>query len=168
MDNYYNQIAEGYDELYQKEQLQKLNEISKLLKKHKIKIKEDFSLLDVGCGTGISTEYFKCNTKGIDPSEKLIQIAKDKRRVDCYVAPAENIPFQANEFDFVVSLTAIQNFDDINKGLDEIKRVGKNYFILTFLKKSEKANIIQKLIEEKFKIIEKIESEKDFIYILNI
>jgi ubiquinone/menaquinone biosynthesis C-methylase UbiE len=60
-------------------------------------------------------------------------------------------------------LTAIQNFDNLEKGLNEIRRVGKHY-ILTFLKKSPKRDTIEELIQKKFNVIKKIEEDKDLIY----
>ncbi|MGE0793322.1 MAG: hypothetical protein AB7V77_04050 [Candidatus Woesearchaeota archaeon] len=47
--------------------------------------------------------------------------------------------------------------------------VGKNKFALTFLKKSMKAKLIEDLIRKVFSDfnIEKIDEEKDFIFIIN-
>ena len=71
-----------------------------------------------------------------------------------------------NFFDIVISITAIQNFTNIEKGLKEIKRVGKDRFILTFLKKSSKKDKIIKLIQKIFKVKEIIEEEKDIIFVI--
>ena len=65
----------------------------------------------------------------------------------------------------MLSLTAIHNFDDIEKGLKEIKRVGNNLFALSFLKKSDKADRIKGLIENMFYVKEAVEEEKDYILI---
>jgi len=155
--DYYDSIASGYDELHEEEQLKKCRLISKYfdLKNKKI--------LDVGCGTGIATNFFKCGA-GIDPSEELLKIATKKfPEIKFIKSSAENLPFKDDEFDAVISLTAIQNFDNIEKGLNEIKRVGKE-FVLTFLKKSEKRKIIESVIKKLFKIKEMIEEEKDIVY----
>ena len=42
---------------------------------------------------------------------------------------AENLPFKDNAFNFVVSITAIHNFSNIEKSLEEINRVGRNEFV---------------------------------------
>ena len=47
----YNHIAKSYNELHKEEQIKKLDIIKK-------NIKIISPLLDVGCGTGISTNYF--------------------------------------------------------------------------------------------------------------
>jgi ubiquinone/menaquinone biosynthesis C-methylase UbiE len=168
MDEYYDSIASGYDELHSEEQLMKLGIIEdELLNNPELQefIKPDYGLLDVGCGTGISTRFFNIKEReGIDPSKELIKIAISKDPLGNYIiCKAENMPFLKKEFDIIISLTAIQNFDDIEKGLEKIRHAGKR-FILTFLKKTEKKELIENLIEEKFHVIKKFEEEKDIIY----
>ena len=114
--DFYDHIATGYDELHSEEQLKKIH----LLKQH-LEVRPTDLLLDVGCGTGISTECWDCRKIGIDPSLGLLKQKKAKEGFYLQ-ARAENIPFKDNTFDVVVSVTAIQNFDDFRKGLDEIKR----------------------------------------------
>jgi ubiquinone/menaquinone biosynthesis C-methylase UbiE len=153
---YYDQIAPGYDELHKEEQLKKLNFISKY-------IKLEGNGLDVGCGTGVSTSFFNCKA-GVDPSEELLKIAKKNYpEIKFIKTSAEKLPFKDNEFDFVVSITAIQNFDDIEKGLREIKRVGKK-FVLSFLKKSGRREMTERLIKSIFNVRQKVEEEKDMFY----
>lgn len=159
-DNYYDAISEGYEELHLEEQLKKIS----LIKKYFVP-KECDKLLDVGCGTGVTTEFWNCKRYGIDPAKKLIERARDKENIIYKVAAAESIPYPDKYFDHVISITALQNFSDISKGLDEIKRVGKNSFILTFLKRSSKNNLIDKLIREKFVIVNVLEEDKDMIYL---
>ncbi|MBN2421352.1 methyltransferase domain-containing protein [Candidatus Woesearchaeota archaeon] len=162
-DTYYDKISSGYDELHEQEQLKKLSIIKK-----ELQITKTTNLLDVGCGTGISS-HFDCYVTGIDSSEGLLEIARRKFTDKDFVkADAEKIPFQNNSFDIVVSLTAIQNFNDIEKGLNEIKRVGKEKFALSFLKKSSKAMEIEDKINKIFKEfkIKRIEEEKDVIFVI--
>ena len=163
MDTYYDDIAEGYDELHKVEQLKKLAIIKK-----ELTIEKNMKLLDVGCGTGVSSD-FNCHVTGIDPSKKLIEIAKRNFPEKTFIeASAEHIPFENESFDIVISLTAIQNFANMTKGLAEIKRVGKREFALTFLKKSTKSKQIEKEICKLFsdKHIKKIAEDKDIILII--
>jgi len=157
--SYYDEISEGYEELHREEQLKKVELIKKYLN-----VKASDKLLDVGCGTGLTTVPWKCKRYGVDPAPKLLARAKSKDEIEYKLAPAEDIPYDDNYFDVVISVTAIQNFSDISKGLNEIKRVGKDKFVLSFLKKSSSKEVIDKLIRKLFKVDEVIEEEKDFIY----
>jgi ubiquinone/menaquinone biosynthesis C-methylase UbiE len=158
---YYDEISEGYEELHKEEQLKKVS----LIKGH-LSLNKTDKLLDVGCGTGLTTVPWDCQRFGIDPAPKLLERARDKENIEYKLAPAENIPYPDNFFDVVISITAIQNFQDIEQGLNEIKRVGKDKFVLTFLKKSSKKEVIDKLIRKIFNVDIVIEEDKDLIYIL--
>lgn len=160
--NYYDEIAQGYEELHKEEQEKKITII-----KTKFQPNKEQTLLDVGCGTGLTTRTWDCKRFGIDPSKKLLEKAIQQDKEGNYkLASAESIPYPNNNFDIVISITAIQNFDDIKKGLDEIKRVGKNKFILTFLKKSQKADQIESLIKKVFQPNSRVEEEKDIIFFI--
>jgi ubiquinone/menaquinone biosynthesis C-methylase UbiE len=156
----YNTISKGYDELYGEEQIKK----EKIILKN-INIKKTDWLLDVGCGTGISTELFKCNKIGIDPSEKLIEQAI--KRIPAIIGKGEKLPFENNTFDIIICLTAIHNFDNPEKGISEMKRVCKNdgKIIITILKKSKKNEEIKKTIKKNLFIEKEIDEEKDIILI---
>ena len=160
---YYDIIAKSYDELHEEEQLKKVAIIRKQLK-----INKNTKLLDVGCGTGTSSQ-FDCKVTGIDPSSELLKRGKRKYpKIKFVKAYAEKLPFEDKSFDVVVSITAIQNFNNIEKGIKEIKRVGKNQFALSFLKKSNRADKIENIIIkifDKYKI-KRIEEDKDIILIV--
>lgn len=162
----YNDIAPVYDSLHMFEQLQKLKIIGSA-----IKVKPNDKLLDVGCGTGISAQVFNCDIIGIDSSERMISIAREKHpELTWIVSPAEHLPFKNNEFDKVICVTAIHNFDDMNKALEEIIRVSKpsksSNVAISILKKSKKLDEVEKLIKEKFKVKKIIVESKDIIYFL--
>lgn len=156
MQSYYNTLSPGYEELHREEQEKKLA----IIKQH-ITIKKFDLLLDVGCGTGI-TSRFDCRVVGVDPAIKLLERAPLLLRVQ---GEAEHLPFKDNVFDIVCSVTAIQNFHDIEQGLKEIRRVGKGTYVLTFLKKSPKQERITKYIKRLFTVERKIEEEKDVIFV---
>ncbi|MBT5424524.1 methyltransferase domain-containing protein [archaeon] len=158
---YYDDISDGYEELHMKEQLQKIKLIKKYFNPNPLN-----KLLDVGCGTGLTTEPWNCKRFGVDPAKKLIERARQKKIIEYSVAPAEKIPYPDNYFDYVVSITAIQNFSDIKKGLNEIKRVGKESFVLTYLKRSQNAELIDNLINNIFNVKKRIEEKKDIIYFI--
>ena len=155
--DFYRLIASGYNELYGEEQKVKLNII-----KENLDIKSTDLLLDVGCGTGISD--FNCKVLGIDPSVELL---KQNLETSVILAKAENIPFRDRTFDKVISVTSMHNFDNIEKGIEEIKRVGKKDFAFSILKKSNKFDFIEKIIKENFNIGKIIDGKKDWIFICN-
>jgi len=164
---YYNSIAKGYNDLYKKEQLKKLDLIYSEIKNLNINLDKIKTILDVGCGTGVSSDFFSekgFEVIGIDPSENLIK--ENKKGISKLIkASAEEIPFEDKSFDLIISLTAIQNFSDLEKGLKEIKRVGKNKFILTFLNNVKQTDLINKTIKEIFDVKKEIIS-KDRIYFI--
>ena len=151
---YYDETAKGYNELHKEEQLKKLRIIS-----DNINVKKTDKLLDVGCGSGLSAKIFNCSITGVDPSTELLKQCSFKT----IKAKAEKLPFSDNEFDIVIAVTCIHNFDDIKKALNEIKRVGKKKFVLTVLKKSEKKDFIINEIKDIFMITKIIEEDKDII-----
>ena len=152
----YNIIAKSYNELYEEEQLKKLKIISTILK-----IKKDDNLLDLGAGTGISTNYFDCISYGIEPSINMIKNGKG----NLINASAEQLPFKSNVFDVVISVTSFHNFSNFDKAISEIKRVAKNKsrILITVLKKSKKVKLIEKKLITNFNLI-KIEEEQDLIF----
>ena len=154
--DYYDHISEGYDELYRDEQIKKLNII-----KSKIKIRNNSKLLDVGCGSGMSSD-FGCFVVGIDPSMGLLKNNPNKNKI---IGIAEMLPFRDGSFDWVISVTAMHNFDDAEKALKEIKRVIKKSgkIVITILKTSAKKEAITRLIRKHFNITKLIEEDKDII-----
>jgi len=154
---YYDEISPGYEELHSEEQLKKIKLIL-----DQINLKKTDTLLDVGCGTGFYLDLFDCDVTGVDPSEKLLEQYSGKHQV--ILGSAEQLDFPDNYFDIVMSITAIHNFDDIEAGLKEMKRVGKNKFAFSVLKRSNSFDLIKRLITELFVADEQIEEEKDIIF----
>lgn len=152
---YYDTISPGYNELYEEEQIKKLKLI-----KTKIKIKANSKLLDVGCGSGISSD-FECFAVGIDPSMELLKINKSGKKI---LGIAEALPFKDSSFDYVISITSLHNFFDVRKSIREMLRVGKNYFVLSILKKSKDFNKIRKLINGDLRVYDVMEEEKDLVF----
>ncbi|RLA76172.1 MAG: hypothetical protein DRG78_19530 [Epsilonproteobacteria bacterium] len=157
--SYYDFIADSYDELYKEEQLEKVKIVRTL-----IKPRPKHWLLDIGSGTGLSSCSFKCYKVGIDPSLKLIL----RSRILSILGQAEHLPFPNHSFDYIISLTAIQNFKDIDKALRECKRVAKPNakVVISCLKKSRKLHHISTLLTYYFKVLIKVEQDKDIIWLL--
>jgi ubiquinone/menaquinone biosynthesis C-methylase UbiE len=91
-------------------------------------------VLDVGCGTGeferlLLAEYSSLQIVGVDISEKMLAIAKQKcsiyPQVSFELASASALPFNSDSFDVIVSASSFHYFDDPLAALTEIKRVLK-------------------------------------------
>ena len=93
-----------------------------------------FTVLDVACGTGdLSLALLRqgCTVTGIDLSEEMLKIARekinvgDKSRVALQIADAEHLPFADSSFDAVTCAFGIRNFVHLEQGLAEMSRVLK-------------------------------------------
>ncbi|MEI6352683.1 MAG: class I SAM-dependent methyltransferase [Candidatus Nomurabacteria bacterium] len=87
-------------------------------------------VLDLCCGDGIDANYYKslgAEVIGIDSSEKLLEIAKEKYLdIDFINSLAEELPFKENSFDAVYSKYAIMTSKNMEPIFDEIHRVLKS------------------------------------------
>ena len=94
--------------------------------------KKSISVLDVGTGPGIIMRKIKeklgdkVRIYGVDVSEDMVRIAeRNVPDAEIKVGMAENIPFEDNMFDIVISVLSAHHWDDVQKGIEEIKRVLK-------------------------------------------
>jgi ubiquinone/menaquinone biosynthesis C-methylase UbiE len=93
-----------------------------------LKLKPD-SLLDLGCGNGYLLKALKPtvpNLYGVEPCAPMFDIAREQASGNVQVcqAPAENLPFEDNLFDTVVSLLSFR-YMDWDRALSETARVLK-------------------------------------------
>ncbi|MGD8837793.1 MAG: class I SAM-dependent methyltransferase [Desulfobacteraceae bacterium] len=96
------------------------------------------SVLDIGCGTGISLEpLLECglNATGIDPSPYMLKIASEKlgHKVDLYRGFAEDLPFDDNSFNYASFFTSLEFVEDPAKAIEEACRVAKDRVFIGFL-----------------------------------
>lgn len=87
-------------------------------------------ILDLGCGTGRFSEglaaRFDAEVIGIDPSVKMLQLAREKRRdprVRYQVGRAEAIPLLADSVDLVFMSMSLHHFADPLAAAQECRRV---------------------------------------------
>ena len=158
---YYNEIALSYNGLHGEEQIKK----AEIILKELLKKKDKGLLLDIGGGTGISTEIFLDNFDCIivDPSEKLLEIGSPK--IEKILASAEELPFGNEKFDVIISITSLHH-TELSKAIEEIKRVSKSdaLIAISFLKKSEKLQEFREVFKKNFPNSREIEEEKDIIF----
>lgn len=95
-----------------------------------LSVKKGESVLDLACGQGYFSRLVKdqgAGVTGVDLSEKLIKIAKEKNSdIDFVVASAEDTKLKKDFFDKVFTVLAFENIKNIDETVGEIKRVLKN------------------------------------------
>jgi len=120
---YYDQIGEGYDRTRTADP-----HLTERLIAHLNPEKEDI-FLDLGSGTGNYTAALRAlnlNVTGIDPSEEMIRLANKKfPEAPWKIGSAENIPFEDEAFDGVITTLTIHLWESLIKGFREVNRVTK-------------------------------------------
>ena len=121
--NFLENLPKSYQKLFEEEKkyLQKI-------------ITLDAKVLDVGCGSGRSIFDILSKTKnivGIDHSDRAVADAKNNfsryPSIKILKADAAQLPFDNEEFDFVICMTTFANFADKKfKALEEMRRVLKD------------------------------------------
>jgi ubiquinone/menaquinone biosynthesis C-methylase UbiE len=158
--NNYNKTASFYDKRYRKIQEQKYEII---LNNYHSNTK---LILDAGCGTGLFTEFIiALQTKrrgftpfiyvGTDISLGMLEIfriklqrLKRKKVFNLILSDIENLPFRENIFQSIFSLTSFQNLPNIDEGVRNLYRVGRNKadLNLSILKKKHNLNELLELL----------------------
>lgn len=125
----YNNYAKDYDRFIQRLAAPLAVKICNLAH-----LKEGQKILDVGCGSGISTKRaVACvgesgHVTAIDLSSGMIDVAKamvNESNADFLIMDAEHLEFADKSFDALVSLCAILHFPDLNAFVQEAARVVK-------------------------------------------
>lgn len=127
---FFNTVAAKRDE-WKNKNFYYHNEIANLCK---FLIPSQKKVLDIGCGTGDLLESVSPSFGvGIDISEKMIDIAKEKHpNLKFHTCDAQNITIN-DKFDYVILSDLIGNLEDIQKTFEELKKVSdeKTRIIIT-------------------------------------
>ena len=115
-------------------------------------LKPGQKVLDVGCGMAhLLYELVRIvpglEVSGIDISQYALAHAKEEIRDRVQYGQAQNIPFEDNEFDLVISLATLHNLKvyDLKKAVKEIERVskGSSYIMVeSFRNDREEVNML--------------------------
>ncbi len=115
-------LSLGIDKLWRKKAI-------KMLKKYQPK-----SLLDIATGTGdFALEGLKLNPErivGVDISEGMMAMGREKMkkkglqdRITLQYGDSENLPFDDESFDAITVGFGVRNFENLDKGISDIRRV---------------------------------------------
>jgi len=100
------------------------------------KVKDAERVLDIGCGTGLLSLKFleaaKCTVDGIDLSEAMLNIWKDKinrlnlsNRVNIKLEDAANPEFKESSFDIIASTVTLHHIKEKQPAIDKIYKLLK-------------------------------------------
>ena len=109
----------------------------------KVSIKENETIIDVGCGLAGPARFFadkfKCNVVGVDITPAFIEVGNDfnKRtnmhdKVSLYVTDGKSLPFENNQFDAAISQHVTMNVENRELFFTEIFRVLKKDTFFAF------------------------------------
>lgn len=113
-----------------------------------VKSKNPDSILDIATGTGDLAIKFAENINatrivGLDLSEGMLSIAQKKvngthleKKVKFIKGDSESLPFEDGSFDVITVSFGIRNFENLEKGLSEIRRVLKTGGLFVILETS--------------------------------
>ncbi len=130
----------------------------------------DGTVLDVGCGTGFSTEVLNeyYYTVGLDISFEMVKLAR-KKDVKCICADFLKMPFKNSSFDGVVSISAIQwvlgrnyaetldNYKSVARELSRVLR-DKGIAVVQFYPQTREEFDLVSSVFGKFFVVEVIET----------
>ncbi len=98
-----------------------------------IKEEQPQKILEVGIGTGYSLEHYPSgvHVTGVDISNKMVEVSKKKtldivdKDFEILQTDGENLPFNENSFDLVVSFSVITVVNSPQDFLNQIRKVLK-------------------------------------------
>ena len=135
----HSEVAEGYDQLFSEDKgiLQAISDPEAYTNRKQsrflldlLAVPRDFNkkLLEVACGGGGFLHHAekRVTCSGIDISPAAIEYARKLvKKAKVEIGTAEDLPYPDGEFDFVTCLGSLEHFLDMDKGLQEMRRVLK-------------------------------------------
>ena len=127
-------LSLGMDNVWRKIAIKKLTNNPKII-------------LDIATGTGdfavSAAKYTDAEITGIDISQGMLNVGIEKvrkknlnNRISLQLADSESLPFNNNTFDAITAGFGVRNFENLNKGLSEMKRVLNKDGIVVILEPS--------------------------------
>ena len=128
-------LSFGMDFYWRKKAIEKLTNKPKMI-------------LDVACGTAdfaiAASKLEKAQITAIDISKKMLEIGRKKveqkgleKQIKLQLADSENLPFESDSFDAITAGFGVRNFENLELGLLEMKRVLDENGIVVILEPSK-------------------------------
>ncbi len=140
--------ANYYDEWYETKMGYYVDKVETECALNLFKVKKGMKILDVGCGTGnfsIKLARMGCKVVGIDISEEMLEVAKEKAEkedldIEFYNMDVYDLKFENEIFDGVFSMAAFEFIEKPEIALGEIFRVVKKdeYILIGTINKDSK------------------------------
>lgn len=96
------------------------------------------TILEVGCGTGYFTNWFKTmglTPTGLDCSLNMLRVAQEKQPLTCVCGDAMSLPFSGQAFDLTTFITTLAFIRNPRQALRAASRVSKQGMILGVINK---------------------------------
>jgi ubiquinone/menaquinone biosynthesis C-methylase UbiE len=125
--------ARSYDEWYNQPLGKFVDEVETSAIFELLKPMPNENILDVGCGTGnysVMLAKLGCKVTGIDVSTEMLKVAREKAEKLCLNVnfincDAQDLPFESNFFDAVLSVATFEFIPNPHKAFEELYRVVK-------------------------------------------
>ncbi|MBN3033864.1 MAG: class I SAM-dependent methyltransferase [Candidatus Saganbacteria bacterium] len=139
-------IAGGYEAWFSTVRGRYADRLEKKVISGLVKIRPGEKILDVGCGTGHFSAFFRKmggQVTGLEPSPEMLAEARrlyGERGINFIAGNAERLPFADRSFDLVTLITVLELLDDPGQALAEAFRVGKGKVFLGILNRDSIIN----------------------------
>lgn len=126
---HYDKWAPRYDKVAKAWQYHFPEKIANKLKKY---LNGSGKMIDLACGTGLNSLYYKKIKVGVDLSLNMLKEAKKKNYKYLIEADIKNLPLKDNQFDYLLCISVLEIFDELQEYIKEMKRITKPNGIITF------------------------------------
>jgi ubiquinone/menaquinone biosynthesis C-methylase UbiE len=139
-------IAKGYEAWFSTVKGRYADRLEKKVIAGLVKIKPGDKVLDIGCGTGHFSVFFRemgGEVTGLEPAPEMLAEARrlyGERGINFIAGNAERLPFADRSFDLVTLITVLELLDDPGRALAEAFRVSKGKVLLGIMNRDSIIN----------------------------
>jgi len=159
---FYDNYAHDYERFYSSIQRQKFAHIQDYIRPSSI-------IFDLGGGSGLLSQWVDTMCINFDISSEMLRQGLQQRSFQAVASDLEHLPIRSNVADQIVSLSAFQNTQDLNKTVNETKRIASMSVtaVITLLRKTTNREEIENiLIQTGFRYNYIATNAEDYCYTL--